>query len=425
MKAKKRWKKRCISINFNNKYYIYPILLPIACVLTHFFQKIMSTNSKPTNSFLILKYNLPILFYYFLPKIFSFVLLLIIKYNIKKGETKEQNKIIRRYHFLKKNNNCKTILLLIYIISLLEVIFKVGDTILLYCQRVGMINYLIEKRSGFIISVPFFSYILLNKKLYKHHIFSLILGLCGAFIINFCRFPLGFSYQREYFYHILNLLFSFIFSFSLVIIKYLMINYMIISPYLFLFYDGIFCILNLFFIVLLEYPIIININDINPQVQIEEENSKYFSNNFLKIFTILLGQNNKFYFSFFFSLISSFCYFIFNVLTLYNFSPYLNVLTDFITPFLYNILNFAFLDSDRRENNIKRYLYELLGYTIIIISALILNEIIVLNFWGFNENTYKNIIDRGNIDFNLGAFDGADDTLITDTDTDIDTEIEL
>ena len=152
-----------ISINFNNKFYIYPMLLPIACVLTHFFQKIMFENAKPIKSFLLLKYNFPLLFYYFLPKIFSLVFIFIIKYNTKKEETNEQNKKLRRYHFIIKNENSKKLLLLIYVISLLEVIFKVGDSILLYLQKIEKINYLIEKRTGFIISVPFFSYILLNK----------------------------------------------------------------------------------------------------------------------------------------------------------------------------------------------------------------------------------------------------------------------
>ena len=104
-------------------------------------------------------------------------------------------------------------------------------------------------------------------------------------------------------------------------------------------------------------------------------------------------------------------------MTLYHFSPYLNVLTDFLTPFLYNILNFAFLDSDRSTREIEKFVYESLGYTIIIISALILNEIIVLNFCWFNENTYKKIIYRGSLDFNITPYNGTDDTMITETDT--------
>ena len=412
-------RKSCISLNINSKFYIYPMLLPVACMLTHFFQKIMCKNSIPENGFLMLKYNLPLLFYYFLPKIFSFIFIFIIKHNTKEEKENEQNKLLRRYHFTIKTENSKKILFLIYVISLLEVLFKVGDSILSYLQKIEIIHYLIEKRTGFIISVPFFSYILLNKKLYKHHIFSLILAFCGAFIVNFCRFPLGFSEINEYLYHILNILFSFIFALSLVLIKFLLTKYFIVSPYVFLFYDGIFCIINLFIIILLEYPIITNIHDENKNVYIdkEKENENYFINNYLKIFTILKGQNDNFYFSFFFAIISSFCYFILNILTLYNFSPYLNVLTDFLTPFLYNILNFIFLDPNKTKKDYLRYLFESLGYIIVIIGALILNEIIILNFCGFNENTYKNIIYRGSLDFNIGPYNGTDDTLNTENET--------
>ena len=40
----------------------------------------------------------------------------------------------------------------------------------------------------------------------------------------------------------------------------------------------------------------------------------------------------------------------------------------------------------------------MIGYTIIFIAALILNEIFILNFCGFNKNTYKTISMRANKD---------------------------
>ena len=331
----------CISFKFKKTFIIYPILLPISCVTIHFFQKIMYEKANPEKSYIILKYNFPYLFYYFLPKIFSFIFILIIKSNTK-GESSKVQKLTRTYHFMIKNENFKKIIFFIYIISLLEVIYKVGDSLLLYLQKIEKIHYLIEKRTGFIISVPLFSYLLLNKNLYKHHIFALILTLIGAFIIILTRFILKYSFIDDYLYHILILLLSFIFSFSLVLIKYIMIKFLI-SPYTFLFYDGIFCIINLIICVLLEYPIIKGINKI---IDIKKENDNYFNNNYLKIFTLYIGEDKIFYFSFFISFIASFCYFIFNILTIFRFSPYLNVLTDFLTPFLYNVLNLIFLEKD-------------------------------------------------------------------------------
>ena len=412
----------CISFKFKKTFIIYPILLPISCVTIHFFQKIMYEKANPEKSYIILKYNFPYLFYYFLPKVFSFIFILIIKSNTK-GESSKVQKLTRTYHFMIKNENFKKIIFFIYIISLLEVIYKVGDSLLLYLQKIEKIHNLIEKRTGFIISVPLFSYLLLNKNLYKHHIFALILTLIGAFIIILTRFILKYSFIDDFLYHILIFLLSFIFSFSLVLIKYIMIKFLI-SPYFFLFYDGLFCIINLIICVFLEYPLIININDyMNSKIDVKKENDRYFINNYLKIFTLYSQENTNFYFSLFFSFISSFCYFIFNVLTIFRFSPYLNVLTDFLTPFLYNIFNFIFLEDDRSNKNIYRYFFEFIGHIIIILGASILNELIILNFLGLNENTYEKISERGSLDFKIEPYMGNSEDTITITENETEAEI--
>ena len=392
MKMKEKEKKHCIIINLNSLSYIYPGLLPISCMLIHFSQEMFVTHN--SESYKILKYNLPLLFYYFLPKIFSLIFIAII-HKKTENETliKKEEKVLRRYHFFIQSENKKKVFFLIFIISLLEVIYKIDDSILLYLYKKEKIDLLVEKRSGFIIFVPLFSYFILRKKLYRHHLFALFLALIGIFILNFCRFPLGYSKIDDYLYHILNILFSSFFALALVLIKYLMIKY-IISAYNFLFYDGIFCIINLLILVLLEYPIINKINE-NPQ----EEDNNFFISNYYQIFGIFIGQEWKFYLFFFLSFIASFCYFVFNILTLYNFSPYLNVLTDFLTPFLLNIIDFFTIEEGKKKNNFnKKFVIENIGYALIIFGALILNEIIILNFFGLNENTYTNISERGKLD---------------------------
>ena len=45
-----------------------------------------------------------------------------------------------------------------------------------------------------------------------------------------------------------------------------------------------------------------------------------------------------------------------------------------------------------------RFAFQMIGYIILFIGALILNEIIVLNFCGFNTNTYLNILERSKND---------------------------
>jgi len=241
------------------------------------------------------------------------------------------------------------------------------------------------------------TYFLLDKVLYRHHILALILGSIGAIIVNYCRFPLHFSNVEDFPFHLLNILFSSMFSFALVLIKYIMANYLILSPYVFLFYDGIFCIINSFIVILLEWPILININDENEKLK--GENDNYLKNNYLEIFTIFLEQSKDFYIYFFLSFILQYFYYIINVLTIYNFSPFFIVVLEACLPidndFIYILLGKV---NYEEEFVFQRTYYQLIGYTIIFIAALILNEIFILNFCGFNKNTYKTISMRANKD---------------------------
>ena len=404
-------KKSYIILNLNSSKYIYVLLLPFSCMFIHFFQEIMiekydnkkeSDNNKKdddtnsdNNNYEILLYNLSFLTYYFLPKLLTIFLLIIIKYK-NKNETSsdDKNKVLRRYHFSIEKENRKKILLLIYTISLLEVIYKADDSLLYYLRKKERIKILIEKRTGFIIFVPLFSFYILNKRLYKHHIFALILTFLGATIISITRFVLKFSDIGDIIFHLINIFFSSFFSLSLVLIKYILLKF-ILTPYNFLFYDGIFCLINTLLCPFFEYIFVLFIEEKN-------NNFKYYLNkNYQGLYQIFIGKEWLFYLSFFIAFIASFLYFIFNVLTIYNFSPYLNVLTDFLTPFLLNILTFIFFnDSDNAHKN-SRFIWENVGYLIIFLGALILNEIIILNFCGFNENTYTNISNRGVLESTL------------------------
>jgi hypothetical protein len=175
-----------------------------------------------------------------------------------------------------------------------------------------------------------------------------------------------------------------------------MIKY-IISPYNFLLYDGIFCVINSLFIPFLEYPFVCLIGEIRNK-NINNNFKYYLKKNYSGLYRIFIGKQWLFYLSFFISFIASFLYFVFNILTIFNFSPYINVLTDFLTPFLLSISYYIFFTSTRDD---LKFIFELIGYIIIFFGALILNEIIVLNFWGLNENTYENISKRGILESKL------------------------
>ena len=379
-------RKRYIIWNLNSKKYFYALFLPIFCMLIHFFQEVIF--NKTDNK--ILKYNLPLLFYYFLPKLFS-IIIIPIRNAKAKGESNpnENNIALRRYHFSIKTEHKKKILIIIYIISLLEVIYKIDDSILNYLNKIERIKILIEKRTGFIIFVPLFSYFLLKKRLFKHHLLALFILLFGETIILITLLILGYSTFKDWLYHLINIFFSSFFSLSLVLIKYIFVKYSILSPYNFLLYDGIFCIINSLLCTLLEYFVI---NNIKEKDGTKDPSENFFKNNYAGIYGIFKNKDGLFYVSFFISFFASFGYFICNVQTIFNFSPYLNVLTDFLTPCLLNILYFIFFE---KKKNYILFSIHLIGFALIIFGALILNEIIIFNFWGLNENTYLNISKRG------------------------------
>lgn len=260
-----------------------------------YFHDQMVGEHRPENNFKILKYNLPYMFYLFLPKVLAIIFIPIIKQRTEdEGDASEVSRLSRNYHFIAESQSKKKTFLMIYFISLLEVIQETGDLLLYYYQRTGVINWLIEKKIGLIIFVPIFCYFIMKTSFHRHHILSLFLGLVGAFIINIIRFILKFSYVKYYLWHLLNFFFSFILSLAFVLIKYVMLKYLIISPYLFLFYDGIFCILNSLICILLEYVLVINISEFEDKEQLMGENKNYFINNYLGIFTIFKGQSGKF-----------------------------------------------------------------------------------------------------------------------------------
>ena len=393
--------KSLILCTCKTKCSIYPFLLPILFMLIRYFHDKMIEESEPRLSYKILKFNLPYLFYLYLPKILSIILIPIIKLKLKsESNYPNENLSFKNYHIFTKNKNRKKILLFFYLISLLEVIQDTGDFLLYYFQRIGKMGWLIEKKTGYILFVPLFSYFILNKELYRHHILALIIGFIGAFIVNFIRFNLDFSKEEEYYYHLLNAFFSSLFSLALVLIKYVMSHYLILSPYVFLFYDGIFCIINSFICILLEWPIVVNISD--PNLQLKGENHNYIKNNFLEIFTLFKDQNRDFFIFFFVSFILSFFYNIVYVLTIYNFSPYLIVALEACLPIDNDIVPLFLGDEiDNKEKKIKRTYIQLSGYVIIFLAALILNEIIILNFCGFNRNTFIRISSRGNLDISI------------------------
>ena len=415
----KQSKSICISCNKGNISF-YPILLPVIYMIFRFCKE-QFINTYDQDNWKILKYNLPYLFYLYLPKIFAIIFIPIIK-SKSEGDSHELNVSTKQYHIAAVKTKKKRMFLLIYIISLLEVIQENGDLLVYYWGRVGYTQWLVEKKSGLIFFVPLISYFILKNDLFKHHILALILGLIGAFIINFCRFPLEFSTLDDYPFHLLYILFSIILSFAFVLIKYVMIKFVMISPYLFLFYNGIFNILNSFICILLEYFLVVNLPVPD---EYKENDSNYFYNNYVEIFTCFIGKGKEFYIYLCLMLILLFVYYTLSILTIYNFNLYLIIIVETCIPIDTDMIEIFYKEEEKIFNNKKilaRSLYQLIGYIIILIAALILNEIIILNCFGFNKNIRSNISTRSVLDVE-GSFTLRQDSKgTTENESDSDSE---
>ena len=407
-------KTRFMSFNCQLKSSSYGFLLPFLYICIRYFSDELFHISKPEDSLMILKYNLPYLFYLFLPKILSILCILIVKSNTK-GESfvSKENILIRNYHInvVKKNKN--KILFLIYIISFLEALHDDGNSLLYYYEiyytnenvKKYIKGWLVEEKTCFIIFVPLFAYLILNTEIHRHHYLALLFGYFGFFFVNGSRFVLSFSFFEDIPFHLLKMYISLIYSLSLVLIKYIMINYVLFSPYKFLFYNGIFNILNSIILILLQYPLVINLPDKNKNIDKTEENKKYFSHNFVEIFGVLGGQDGKFYIYLFLFFIISFFYYIIKTLIIYNNSIFFIILLEAILPFDSDVIRIILnIESDhvadQKGKILKRFFCQIAGYAFLLFGSLILNEIIIFNCFGLNKYTFKDINRRGVNDSN-------------------------
>ena len=71
----------------------------------------------------------------------------------------------------------------------------------------------------------------------------------------------------------------------------------------------------------------------------------------------------------------------------YYFSPELFAISDIFSP----LFSFISLCIQTNETNVVKIILTVLGYLIIAVASFLYNELIVCNFCGLNENTWKAI----------------------------------
>ena len=383
-------KKECLfSINRMNKYYLLPFLVPLVCYSTKFFSEPMKMKNgeikyveKVTEEnchtfvFLYQMINSTSLIF---GGLLYFVTIIRTKTdnkanigNIIGGRTYSDNLIIR-----KKPNR----LLEFSIIIFMSIIITMYNVLKGY----GTKHSTLEKRLYFLFFFCLINIFMFKKPIYSHQKFSLGIGFIGMAII-FTVFFFYLDYARyEYIYDVLLFFGSFLYSLYLVLVKY-MAEKKYYSPFLLLLLIGTFSTV----ITVIGYMIysFVTVNDLRYVTNIfhcRDDMYVCFGNYYDKII----------------------CYFLINAvlqvlifLVCYYFSPEVFAISDIISPYL----SFISKVIEKKNTDILNIILNSIGYIIIILCSFVYNEIIVCNFCGLNENTWKAIDKKANEDY-MGMLD--------------------
>ena len=222
----------------------------------------------------------------------------------------------------------------------------------------------------------FFSYFILKQKLYKHNLVSLLIIVITIFILAIITFvrirdlnQIIISFGYYFFYSLLFCLYDVLGK------KYMIYFYN--TPYFMMFIIGI---INIF--LLLVFDIF-----------------AYFFNR--EISGIIIGFKNNItsalnFFEFILDLIVEFIWNLGIWLTVYYFTPCHFFISEYISEFIYYIIN-AFNSDDNFYSIINIIIFSIASL-INIFCSLIYNEVIILNFLGLDYNTKKRIQERMKID---------------------------
>ena len=370
--------KKYIEFKYWSCYHFIALAVPIFCMLTTFIQKYeLETLNK--NIYECSKGNncikpFPYFFNIFISKILSIFLVLIRRHMNKERSSNEllktETKQMRRYH-LDVNNCTKKIkaAILIIIISILELIFKIEGY-----RTVRKSNY-IELKLGFLLLVPFFSIFILKKQLFKHH--YLAFSICIVAFILVCLSTEFYEEKPSTKDQLIHLLFSIPLGLAFVLIKYLYEN-SFVDAFSFLFFDGILCII-LPFITICIIAIF--------------KGTDYFVENMEDISYLF---DNKVIGKFFLVVIFSFGYYLTNALTIYLFNPSLMVMTDILSPIFRWVIEIY--NEKEQENFLFIAIFKISGFLLIIFTAFVFNEFLILHFCGLDKNIQAKISERAKRD---------------------------
>ena len=390
--------KKCNQFSFQklNKYFLFPFFIPIICFSTKFFSETMKTDGNNirienvtidnTHTFVFI-YQIIQSLCLFLGGLSYFIVL----YKIKTSDTKSNNNnqidksINTEQKEFNSSNTLESRVTEKYLVNSIEnykkrdlkkilIVVFMPFLIIIYNMSIayGVKHPQLEKRVYFLLFITLINVFIFKKQIYKHQKLALIITLIGIIPIYTSFFVYLDTNIYKVHFDIILFTGSLCYSIYLVFIKYLTTNKQM-SVFLLLLYQGILCTIYtiiIFSVISLiakgDFTYITNIFNCN------EENYICVSKLYIKII-------------FYFILNTVLQALIF--LVVYIFSPELFAISDIFSPLFSFIAQWI---QEKEKNGIKIFLY-VLGYLIIALGAFIYNEIIVCNFCGLNQNTWKAI----------------------------------
>ena len=363
-------KKRLISFAKINKYFIYIILCPIIGIISNYFYDKAISSNVVINSYLLY-------IFYDLSYILGGIPYIILYYRKKKDKINDSysDRIIffNKYKSSNKDNknNSKKKWLIIILICLLQVIPNLLE--ILFVNTNNIINTYLS----ILLFIPLFSKLILKQEMYKHQYLSIIISILGIIISYIPKF-LEFE-QSDLLPNLLYFIDGVCNSLAFVLIKYAFDTFFI-SPYKLIILFGI------IFIPLDSFEFFI-------YSLVKYHDFSYF-NDFLDFSEVEKKEIIIIYMIIWFLFESA--YNIMKLIIVFYFSPILFFVTDIIYYLLYWIINIS-----QKEYSIPKVILKTIVFFILILSALIYNEIIILNFCGLNKNTKKCLQERQNQDLSL------------------------
>ena len=359
-------KNKCsISIAKINKYFIFPFLSPIFIFIREILLEYAKGKTSGVRKILQYEFNDGLMH--------SSCILLYLVECIRTGKGKKiKNKFLRKISKLSSHSISKNKCKIFFVILTIAIGYNnyISSKMLLKGKTI------FEIRIYHVIFNTIFCKIILGYEIYKHQLLSLILILIGWAFISvpiFVKLTIG-----DIYYNVLFFFGAIFYPLYLVLLKYIIENYYI-SVYLDMFFIGIILLIISSFLTI--------------------GNSFMNYSNFSDLFNIFDFAKDKLLIFLAFAS-GTIVKFIFCII-IQNFSPNIFVLTNVISSIITWIYNIGY---KRKPEKTMYIIFLSIGYFIILISCLIYNEIIILNFCKLNENTNFNINERLEIDKKLADF---------------------